>query len=107
MNTLLAAFVIDGKNLIEFIIGILGIIGAISSVSIYLATLGQKQLMGVDLARLAARFQRLLDRDRVQLGALQMKFRDMESFMQSKHGYNPRQDFPSESLPDEDTDFNG
>lgn len=107
MKTLLTTFAIDTKYLIEFIVGFLGIAGVISSISIYFSTLGQKQLMGIDLARLAARFQRLLDRDRVQLGILQMKFRDIESFMQSKYGYNPRQEFPSESLPDENTDFNG
>ena len=106
MKSLLAAFVVDSKSLIEFLVGFLGLVGVISSVSIYFASLSQKQLIGVDLAKLAARFQRLADRNKVELGTFQVRLRDMESFMKNKHDYNIRQDFPSESLPDENTDFN-
>jgi len=106
MKTLLAALAIDPKNLIELTIGFLGILGAISSVSVYLATLNQRQLIGVDLAKLAARFQRLIDRNKVELGVVQMKIRGMENFIRSNYDYTVPQDFPPSSLPDEHTDFN-
>lgn len=105
MKILLAALTVDSKNLIELSIGVLGIVGSISSVSIYFAAVNQRQLISVDFAKLAARFQRLNDRNKVEIGNLKLKVRDMEVFMQSKHGYHIRQEFNPNDLPNENTDF--
>lgn len=95
---------IDSKNFVEIIIGVLGIAGAISSFAIYLATLSQKNNINIEFARLTARFQRMIDRNRSKVGILKMRIRDLEGFNQ-RQGFTIRGDFPMENLPSEHSDF--
>lgn len=95
---------VDGKNIIEVMVGFLGIIGAISSFAIYLATLSQKNSMNTEFAKIAARFQRMIDRNKLEVGVLKMRIRDLESFSQ-RQGFTIRGDFPMENLPSENSDF--
>lgn len=86
--------------------GLFGMAAAIASAAFFIANLKIKESTDRNLLLMSQGIQRRFDRYKVQIELLLQRVRDIEGFMK-KQGFVPRSEFPSDSLPSEEsnTDF--